>query len=53
MTDTSDSDNFVITKHDPDLINEHDNHNIEHDYILNINVGEEVFEVIEEMSKVY
>ena len=49
--DTSDLDNFVTATHGPDLINEHDCHNIEHDYIPTTHVGEEAFEVIEEIPK--
>ena len=49
--DTSDLDNFVTTTHCPDLTNEHDDYNIEYDYILTTNVGEELFEVIEENPK--
>ena len=49
--DTSDLDNFVTTTYDPNLINKRDDHNIEYDFIPTQNIGEESFEVIEEMTR--
>ena len=51
VINTSDLDNFVKTAHNPNLINKHDDHNIEHRYIPTKNTGEEVFEVINEIPK--
>ena len=52
-SNTSDLDNFVTTTHDPGLINEHDDPNIEYDYISTTNARGEAFEVIEEIQKVH
>ena len=51
VIDTSDLDNFVTSTHNPDLINNHDDHNIEYENIPTKNVEEESFEVIEEITQ--
>ena len=41
----------MIATHNPGLMNENDDHNIEHDYIPTTNSGEEAFEAIDEIPK--